>query len=137
MKILTWILLLSVTVWAESVTVDLSSVRVTVKGVEQSYKESDTFDLAYEEELCLVGGEGMLTVSKKSGDTETLTLLGEKQVCLTLHKEKKVLKEDKSLFQKGKEFLCKESTDSNVNGLSRKDYEEEGFTDKVKAWVCE
>ena len=138
MKIVQWMLLLSVTMWANNATVELASVTVTIKGVEKRYAENETFNLAYEEELCLVGGKGMITITKASEDTETLTLLGEeKKVCLTLEKPVEQ-NSTKSLLQKGKDFVCKSSTDTGAKGLSRKDYEdEESYLERIRAWACE
>ena len=136
MKYLKWMLLFTMLAWSEEVTVRLAPVSVTVNAsLVKNYEVNETFDLAYGEDVCLVGGDGLLSIEKASGDTETLSLLGKKKVCLTLE-EPIVPPLEPGWLEIGMDAICKESSDVKVNGVSRKEYEET-WTDGVRTFVCD
>lgn len=126
MRFLVWGLMLTVGLWANNVKVDYDTVTVVIdEGNETSYEKDETFHLDYDKKICLVKGDGMVIITKESGEEDVLHLLGESKKCTTL---RKVSIKEKSLWEKFKGllgFVGKKSTDTGTNGVGKKEIPEE------------
>jgi hypothetical protein len=124
MKFLAVSLVASVSLWANSAEVHYESVTLVIEGNTTTYQKGAKFDLPYEKEICMVKGDGLLTIQEVSGEEQQLMIIEETKKCTTLYKPKVKIVEQKSLWEQVKAFFTKQTVEDRENGISKKGEEE-------------
>jgi len=119
--VLGWCCLI-VSLWAEKVEVLYASVTLEVNEANVTYEKDALFELDYAKKICMVGGDGILIITKKSGKEVELVFKGEK-VCSSPKIADPI--PDIPWYKEAWNWVFKPSVDVKKSGVSGKDFEDE------------
>jgi len=113
---------LGVSLWAEKAEVLYASVTLEVNETNVTYEKDALFELDYAKKICMVGGDGILIITKKSGKEVELAFKGEK-VCTT----PKIIATSPDIpwYEEAWNWVFKPFVDVKKPGVSGKDFEDE------------
>jgi hypothetical protein len=130
-KLLAWIALLSLSLWAENAEVQFKPLTLSINGKSNVYQLNSKLTIPYDVNVCITQGDGLLIITDSSSDQKEFTRMGlSEDVCFLLLKPQiEEPKEDnrswyEKLWQGIVTFSSQESKDKKKNGIATKEYEE-------------
>jgi len=131
MKILKWMVILSVSLLAENAEVHFKPLTLSINGKSNLYQINSKLTIPYDVNVCIVEGEGLLIVTDNKGDQKEFSRMGlSEDVCFMLPKPQIVEPNDDNRswyirwWESAVTFFSQESKDKKNNGIAKKEYEE-------------